>query len=364
MVTVEGFSRLVAGIYTAAVTPQHWRMAIRDIHCALGGSNGGLFSGRVSTSQYNTIPVEAVRSYADYYHRLDRVLNAVEHAPIGAVQTGTRLFPLVRKTEFYSDWLRPLDIDDGLFVRLTDGTTPTCLVVAAPGRTEPFDTRERVKLLSDLVPHFQQALRTQDKLSAVADSAGELAGALEVVRHGVVIVAGDHMVTNLNSAAELILRAEDGVCVRSGRIAATGMHAERELHRALQDVLVSEDSTVRGRSLTCYRPSGKRPYVIHVVPSYRRDADGLPELPKALVLIVDPENLPEPAAAVLRRLYYLTEAEAEVALRVMNGSDLKEVSEQLSISLATVRTHLQRVFDKTDTHRQAELVRLLFALCP
>ena len=32
MVTVEDFSRLVSGIYAAAVTPQHWRMAVRDIH--------------------------------------------------------------------------------------------------------------------------------------------------------------------------------------------------------------------------------------------------------------------------------------------------------------------------------------------
>ena len=40
----------------------------------------------------------------------------------------------------------------------------------------------------------------------------------------------------------------------------------------------------------------------------------------------------------------------------------KELSEKLSVSLVTVRTHLQHVFDKTDTHRQAELVRLLLVL--
>ena len=30
--------------------------------------------------------------------------------------------------------------------------------------------------------------------------------------------------------------------------------------------------------------------------------------------------------------------------------------------MATVKTHLQHVFDKTDTHRQAELVRLLLTV--
>ena len=88
----------------------------------------------------------------------------------------------------------------------------------------------------------------------------------------------------------------------------------------------------------------------------------------ALVLIIDPEDEPAPAAALLRRLYHLTEAEAEaeaeVAVHVMHGADLKQISDELSISLTTVRTHLQHVFDKTDTHRQAELVRLLLALSP
>ena len=52
------------------------------------------------------------------------------------------------------------------------------------------------------------------------------------------------------------------------------------------------------------------------------------------------------------------------ALRVANGQGLTPISEELSVSIATVKTHLQHVFDKTDTHRQAELVRLLTAVLP
>jgi DNA-binding CsgD family transcriptional regulator len=261
--------------------------------------------------------------------------------------------------------MRPFEMDDGMFVRLSAGATSTSFLVAAPKRPEPFDTAERVKLMSGLVPHLQQALRTQDKFAALANSTVELAGALEVVRHGIIIVVGEHLVINLNSAAERIFRAEDGLCMRSGRIAATSTRAEEELHWAIQDALAGERSTVRtGRSLTCLRPSGKRPYVIHVLPSHRHDADEPLRQPMALVLIVDPEDEPEPTAALLRRLYRLTEAEAEVALHVMHGADLKQISEELSISYTTVRTHLQHVFDKTDTHRQAELVRLLLVLSP
>jgi DNA-binding CsgD family transcriptional regulator len=82
------------------------------------------------------------------------------------------------------------------------------------------------------------------------------------------------------------------------------------------------------------------------------------------VLITDPEEGPEPPAALLRRLYRLTKAENDIALRMMRGADPKQISDELSVSVTTVRTHLKRIFDKTDTHRQAQLVQLLHALSP
>ena len=364
MVTVEVFSRLVSGVYAAAVTPQHWDTAIREIQHVLDATGGALLIPDGPSWYTSTLSVESNQAYRKYYYQLDRVAAAAERGPVGVVRTGTELMPLVRNSEFY-DWLRPINIDDALVVRLTSGARPACLIFGAPKRTESFDTRERVKLVGGVVPHLQQALRTQGKLAALANSTVELAGALDVVRHGIIIVAGEHLVINLNSAAEQIFCAEDGLCVRSGRIAATSTHAEQELHCAIQNALADERSTVRrGRSLTCFRPSGKRPYVIHVLPSHRRHAAEPPRQAMALLLIIDPEDEPAPAAALLRRLYHLTEAEAEVALHVMHGADLKQISDELLISLTTVRTHLQHVFDKTDTHRQAELVRLLLALSP
>lgn len=60
----------------------------------------------------------------------------------------------------------------------------------------------------------------------------------------------------------------------------------------------------------------------------------------------------------------MTNAEADVALRVMRGGGLKPISADLALSRATVNTHLQHIFDKTGTHRQAELVRVLLAIIP
>ena len=365
MVAVADFSRLVSSIYEAAVTPQHWELAIRDMQGALGGTGGSLLrgDGAVWSFHDSTIPPAAMLSYSDYYHGSDYVLAAMRTADVGLVQTGPQVVVPNRDPEFYADWMRPNELEDGLFVRLTGEPQPTCFVIASS--KVGFDSADRVALFSGLVGHLQQALRTADRLASLAHSVIEMAGALEVVRHGVVVVACESMVVNLNSAAENIFRDDDGLCCVAGRIVATSPHCDQQLHVAIRDALVGDDSSVRtGGSFICDRPSGKRPYVVHVLPSHQRADNLAAGRPMGLVLIVDPEDELEPASDLLRRLFNLTEAEAEIALHMVRGADLKQVAEDLSVSLATVRTHLHHVFDKTQTHRQAELVRLLLALCP
>ncbi|MBZ9905308.1 LuxR C-terminal-related transcriptional regulator [Mesorhizobium sp. BR115XR7A] len=65
--------------------------------------------------------------------------------------------------------------------------------------------------------------------------------------------------------------------------------------------------------------------------------------------------------AQLRDLYGLTPAEAAVATAITRGEGLQAVADELGISLTRARTHLQHVFEKTETRRQAELVRLIAA---
>ena len=68
--------------------------------------------------QNTTLPVKAAQSYAEYYHRIDHVLAAVEKGPVGTVRTASELILPHRNTEFHSDWVRPNELEDGLFVRL------------------------------------------------------------------------------------------------------------------------------------------------------------------------------------------------------------------------------------------------------
>src|SRR5947208_970857 len=92
-VTVEDFSRLVSGVYAAAVTPQHWEAAIREIHHTMGATAGGLVTptGEDWAIQSWILPIGATDDYTEYYCRIDHVQSALGEGPVGAVRTGTEL---------------------------------------------------------------------------------------------------------------------------------------------------------------------------------------------------------------------------------------------------------------------------------
>jgi DNA-binding CsgD family transcriptional regulator len=70
----------------------------------------------------------------------------------------------------------------------------------------------------------------------------------------------------------------------------------------------------------------------------------------------------EPATdfvAGCRQLFQLTEAEARVASALASGQSLTQAAAVQNVRISTARTHLARIFQKTRTHQQSQLVSLL-----
>ena len=364
MSAIDEFSQLISRIYSAVLAPDEWDLAMAAIAGAFTAHTASLvLSDNVSrTLKHAQMPSSAAAAYAAHYERLDHVLYAVETGPVGVVRTGAELMWPYQNCEFQIDWARPNGLHDGLFVLLTSGTTMTSLAIANTKQSERFDNPENLALMNRLIPHLQQALRLQDRLEDLDRRNADLTEASEAVRHGVVIVEGRRCVY-ANGAAERILGSDDGLRIERGCITAESSHADAELEHGIARLSKAESQEIWGGSFLCPRPSGRRPYIVHVLPV---EANSFATLRsgRAMVIIVDPERQPEPPAILLRRLYGLTKAEAEVALLVMRGEGLTPIAEELSVSLTTVKTHLRHIFDKTGIHRQAELVRLLILLGP
>jgi DNA-binding CsgD family transcriptional regulator len=66
---------------------------------------------------------------------------------------------------------------------------------------------------------------------------------------------------------------------------------------------------------------------------------------------------PNPA---IRPRFGLTPGETRVLGEIIGGNGLPAAAARLKITQATARTHAYRIFEKTGTNRQAELIRRFF----
>ncbi len=81
--------------------------------------------------------------------------------------------------------------------------------------------------------------------------------------------------------------------------------------------------------------------------------------PAALLFVVDSDRAGDVPDRALHVLYGLTATEAAVAGRIGQGQGVADAADALGVAASTLRWHLQRVFEKTGTARQAELARLV-----
>lgn len=232
------------------------------------------------------------------------------------------------------------------------------------GRSPDALLRPAHPLQRRLMVHLERALAISRRLGHLALRFTAAREVLDRLHTAVAVLDSHARVMLVNRAAEGILAARDGLRLAGTRLhAAARPDAERlsALVRSAIDAATGRAPGAGGR-LALTRPSRRRPYALLVTPLPRKELLFLPERPAAMVFITDPEHRHEPPPDALMRLHGLTRRQAELAVVLAAGHSLEETAAALGISTATARVHLRQVFAKTDTHRQAELVKLLIGL--
>ena len=69
---------------------------------------------------------------------------------------------------------------------------------------------------------------------------------------------------------------------------------------------------------------------------------------------------PSPERSVLAARYQLTDRELDVIDQIIAGSPNKDIADDLFLSLSTVKTHLQHIFEKTAVASRTQLLAKIF----
>jgi DNA-binding CsgD family transcriptional regulator/PAS domain-containing protein len=359
--------RLIGTAYEAAENPAQWSVFLEHYANAMDAYATFFQVHRLAARSSQMITVFGLTprfkaSYNEHYGRINLWRNRgrqrfVQGRAVLDHEVCSRS-DLVN-SEFYNDYLVPMrgEHSAGGVVK-REGDDALMLGAMRDRRRGAFDESER-RAIEVLLPHVTRAEAIGKRLAFLHAEES----ALDSLDVAIAFLTGTGELLHGNRSAERILDRDDGLCVRSGVLSATDSGADARIRQAIREAISAETRIASPLAIGVPRPSGHRAYQLLLAPIRH----GLPMLaglraPDVVLLIIDPESQRTGAPQLLVQLYGLTRREAALASTLCAGKTVGEAAQELHMTYETARSHLRRIFEKTGTSRQTELLRLLMRL--
>jgi DNA-binding CsgD family transcriptional regulator len=357
--------------YEAAISGEGWPGVLDDLSKSLGASAIALIDYLPKTNdgfihQSIGLTPKLVAKYAETYAAQDVWMKRLGFSSGASVaMRGEELVPehLLVGSDFYHEWLAPQDLFHSMSFVLMRREESHIVCVAFRSESDGRFEDNIAKNFARESAHLSRALKIHGILSRTTTERDAALATLDQIPVGVIIVDESGTVLDSNHVANEVLSSNDGLIVNRCGLKGHTREATQGLHELIA-MAISPDRQL-GSDVTdtilLDRPSGR--------PSLAVTIGRLPLASRflgtdrrvATVYVTDPQNPFDLDSSKLRQLYKLTPAEARLAAHLAQGSRLEDAAIDLGVSLNTVRTHLKRIFSKTGTDRQAELVRLIIS---
>lgn len=368
MILDEAVQDLIQRIYDAALAPGNFAMTLAQLGELLRGSAiafglQGIPAGGKISANYRYDP-DSIKVFEKSYLGPDTnpVIPAMTAAPVGTLFTRSKLIP-------DKEWQR-----SGLFQEVFRPNNlwhvvPACLLredrymgvlsLARSKQNGDYDQHEQ-QLIRLLVPHFRRALQICLRMEAFEGERHAAYDSLDRLAVGIVMVNHNGQVVHMNQKAERLISLGKGLFLRKRRLSAQSSNDSRTLDRLINSAAKGEwlDLAKVGGTIILQRAFGQSPLSILVSP-LGTAAHRFPNHPATVVFIRDPDDVMLDSSTLLQTAYGLTRQESALANLLAQGETLSTAAEKLRITRNTAHTHLKRIFERTGTHRQTDLVRLI-----
>jgi DNA-binding CsgD family transcriptional regulator len=351
---------LLAELYDAAVDPSLWPGALESCRQFVGGSSASVFAKNVTGnrgqiySYDGRLAAEAADSYFTRFAPIDpsnltQVFAEVEKAIVTSQEIDLEAFA---QSRFANEWAMPLGIIDMVVAPIERrGNWAALFGVFRTVEHGVGDetARQRVTLLA---PHVRRAFNIADLIGSTRREAASFRDIVDGLAAAVFLVDAEGRLVHANAAGNALLGTRKAL--------SAGHEGVLRLDRTSMRELLRQPGRTPAGSAFVETGDGDR-YVAHVLPLAEgaRQFTDLGGDPVAAIFVqpanFEPPSIPESLA----RAFDLTPSELRVALATVRHDGVSDVAETLGLSEATVRTHLHRIFAKTETRRQADIVKLI-----
>ena len=370
MADVEQVAALIGDVYDASLDATRWSYVLEKARLFVGGSTASVFakdasskSGMVHYESETGIDPSWTQLYYEKYVKLDPLMTGQVLAELEQPFCTSDIMPYDEfvDSRAYREWVQPQGLVDCAFAVLDKSATGAALFgVFRHERNGLVDDATRWRM-RQITPHIRRAMMIGRTVEARTAEAATFVDTLDGLSAGMFLVDDTGRIVHANASG--LAMAADGSALREtgGRLAP----ADPEAAQALNDVFTvagGGDAAVGRKGISVpFTGRDGACYAAHVLPltSGERQRAGARHASVAAVFLrkatIETASLPE----MMARHYGLTPSELRVLFAIVEVGGVPETAEALGIGEATVKTHLHRLFGKTRTNRQADLVKLV-----
>lgn len=362
------FADLADKIYEAAFVPDQWPAVLDDLAAMSGSASAAVlvFAGEDQPPRYKTTALTEAALHefttTDLWRRSERVPKLFSAPPPGAFS----------EFLYLNDFLEPEQIErDSVHLVLRSlglGDQITTVLPMLTGEVVSFtferslgDGRHKPKAvaaLQALRPHLARAGLMSARLGL--ERARASVSALEAIGLPAAMLSSSGQVLAANGLLEALSAVFRPAAF--GGISILDPSANALFQQAIAALRSGTRTSVGSIPIRCIGDNS--PFVVHLMPVLGAVNDifsGAQILVTVTAVHLQGAMLPP---SVLHGLFDLTPSEARIAAVLATGSSLAEAASAGDVTVKTARTYLERIFAKTGTHRQMELVALLKSAGP
>jgi DNA-binding CsgD family transcriptional regulator len=365
----ERVSTLIGDIYDTALDPALWVPVLGKVRQFVGGwaialswkdavakRGGCYFTEGEQDPSYRQV-------YFDKYIKLDPFTMTQFVVDVEEPKSFLDVlpYPELIQTRIYKEWAQPQGVVDALMCLIDRSVTSVGFMVVFRSERDGFvddATRQRARLI---IPHLRRATLIGKVVDLQKAEAASFADTLDGIDAGMFLVDAAARLVHANAAGHAMLSEMDVLRAAGGRLVLNDTQADQALADAFAMAGDGDAAIgVKGVAVPIVALDGER-YVAHVLPlmsGARRQAGKSYRATAALFVHKAALETPSPPQAIAAA-YKLTAMELRVLLAVVEVGGVPEIAEALGVAESTVKTHLGRVFAKTNSSRQADLVKLV-----
>jgi len=361
----ESLNDPISLVYDSVVDPSRWAGACARVAAYVGGIGAGYFVQNQDSARVR-IPLMVGIAPPPPDALFRQIYPALEGHFLGEIEQPVATsdlmpFDQLVETEFYRAWAEPQGLVDFVSVVLDKSVFGITMFGAFRHAQDGFaddNARRRVGLIA---PHLRRALRIIRTFGRKAAETATLADTLDGLSAGLCLVDAGGRIVHVNAAAQAILDAGDILRSVEGKLTARDAQADRTLREVFAAAGQGDEALgTKGIAVPLTGEEGER-YVAHALPltSGARQCAGIGLTAAAALFIRKTAPAVSARPEVIGAAFKLTPTELRVLLAIVELGSVPEVAAALGVADTTVRTHVGRLFEKTGTKRQAELVRLV-----